>query len=313
MRYWATSTGILLFCVLGNCPTFGQPNAPKQPNRIDYFGSIEGLVVDEQDKPVAGITVEAFGGSRKCTATTNSGGQFKLVPKNSSEDELRVFSAIRLIEARHPDNRMGAAQRMDDAFWAQRPVRIQLAPPRKLTVVVVDKDAQPLAGIATVALVHPGVPIASGFTGADGHWAVNLPAGMKEYVLAALKAGAGLAYARGNPQADPESAQLTLPGSKTISVRVVDSSNRPIADDVVYIVSLATSQQHRFFRFEGGIWMSARSTTNKDGIAVFDWIPVDIPRNQYIAFGVKGNAQHKDTYKTFPPDKQEVEIRVLDK
>ena len=121
-------------------------------------------------------------------------------------------------------------------------IRITLKTAREATVRVVDAQGRPVSG-ARVALMDGVWPLAlvTDTTCADGTIVLRYPAEATIGQVVAFKAGVGFDYTstlvekhRRERKPLPEEITLNLSGARTVRVKVVDSSDRPVAGVPVF-------------------------------------------------------------------------------
>src|SRR5262249_30024031 len=144
---------------------------------------VEGVVVDEAGKPVAGVTVGVVrvGKSAGPTARTAADGSFRLV--------LDAPSALyeTVLATADGGARQGIVRFQDTVLPSVAKVRLVLKPSRALTVRVSDARKAPVAGADVGVLDYESAGIiAIAETGADGLAALRLPRDARVYQVVAL-------------------------------------------------------------------------------------------------------------------------------
>ncbi len=156
--------------------------------------------------------------------------------------------------------------------------RIVLKPAHEITVSVVDARGVAVEGAHVVPL-DVASAVDDGLTDARGVVTVRAPEDAIVHWIFAYKPGVGFDYFENylflplDWSALPERVKLSLNGARTVRVRVVDSSNRPVRD-----VDVLPPGIHKAGKLSAvNVWDSpARARTDADGIATFDWLPAAI-------------------------------------
>ena len=191
---------------------------------------IKGVVVDPNGAPVGGARVRSLWTIRAQDVTTKADGTF-VIPNN----ETRLLNLAFLATANE-----GACQgifRFDDLNTAPKDartlVRIVLKPARVVTVSVVDGRGAAVEG-AAVSVLDVIFPVAEGRTDSRGLVALLAPEEAMTQWIVGCKSGVGLDYFENYRTVPPgfspppERAQLVLNGARTVRVRAIDSSDKPV-------------------------------------------------------------------------------------
>ncbi len=251
----------------------GQSRGDEPPGR-----PIEGIVVDESGRPVAGARVR-MGRYWKAPDGAVSGAEGRFV--------LRDRGAMMLTEeeliATTPDGRLQAmVTRRESADMAapMPPVRIVLKPSLSVTVDVRDAAGKPVAD-AAVDVVAQYLSMASGRTDRDGRIELRYPDGPNVEWITALKPGVGFDdfenYRLWPPiwgAKVPASVSLVLNGALRRKAKVVDSKGKPV-EGVTFSTWLVKKRSKIHHANIGGI-PSVAVRSDRDGILTLDWIPVDL-------------------------------------
>ena len=233
---------------------------------------VEGTVVDEQGRPVAGAVVRAVAdGGAADGSKTAADGAFGLA-----------------LGGRHPYIRGVIAEtdggariglvRFDEVRWlgAKDPVRIVLKPSRPVRVRVKDAAGLPVAGAAVEAIDLAFQTHTT--TGPDGTATLRVPADAKIRWVIGLKAGAGFDYFENyntTPAADypplPADVSLILEGAHTARVNAVDSTGQAVPGVEIGLTHLSKIGKVS----DANVRRSAiaRATTDQQGFATFGWLP----------------------------------------
>ena len=134
--------------------------------------------------------------------------------------------------------------------------------------------------------------IANATTDASGKAAVQLPADARIRLVTALKSGVGFDYDLFWREGDThpwkeasDAVDLVLEGARTVTVKAVDSSGRPIPDVAIYPWifrkdgktvpegPIAPDMQGQSASVNMSGSLAVRVKTDAQGIATFDWIP----------------------------------------
>lgn len=151
-------------------------------------------------------------------------------------------------------------------------------PSREVIVHVVDSKGKPVAEAEVYFLAGYKVS-AEGRTDAEGHWSARVPADAKEWGIVARKVQVGFDYAVPTPrpgsrdemQPLPGQVELTLDGARTLRIKTVDRHGKPVAGVKVGPWYVRKPGREREINFSG---LHERwPQTDKNGLAVIDWLP----------------------------------------
>lgn len=255
-----------------------EKSARPQPPVIDASGnvawSIKGIVVDEQGGPVAGALVRPSGVQPELkfrAGTSAADGSFTL--------GMEGFSFMWGLLAEVDNGSRAGLARFDDALGfidRDQPIRIIIKATRPVAVRVKDGAGMPVAGASVVAI--DVAYQAEATTGRDGIATMRIPADAHVAQIAGRKSGVGFDYFENYhswPVDDypplPAEVVLTLDGAQTIAIKAIDSTARPLPSvrfRARSILKPGKRQPLQTVRSE-----SLVSTTNEQGVAVFDWLP----------------------------------------
>lgn len=247
--------------------------------------AVSGTVVDDRGDPAGEVTITAHlvaGG--KAIATSDPDGRFHLsVPTEQSRGALLIATSSH--------NTSGFTQLpFDQELTRKYPdQRIELGPERAIDVVVEDSDHHPKAG-ASVSINSMYVTVAQGETNKDGRIKFIAPSKLPLQFILAQLAGTGVDYmlfrSAEEPVNDPYKLapahrgdiRLVLSPTRTMTVKVVDQEGTPIPGATVspWYIHLPQKGDHANL---GGLWSQ---TTNEQGLATFESIPVEHERNLTI-------------------------------
>jgi beta-lactamase regulating signal transducer with metallopeptidase domain/uncharacterized GH25 family protein len=245
----------------------GSPAAAADDTR-----SIDGVVLDEDGRPVAGAVVRAVLRDSDPGAVTALDGAFRL--------PIRGF--VRLQEDLVAEADGGARQgvgRFEEPRDVSRPaekVKIVMKPARIVTVRVKDASGAAVSGatVAAVSFDYQG----QGTTGADGSATLRVAADAKIHWIVGLKIGVGFDYFenyKSRPFNDtplpPAEVTLTLDGARTVRVKAVDTAGKPVPG--VVFAPWYIGRPRKMDQANIGGSAAVRATTDAAGVAVFDWLP----------------------------------------
>jgi beta-lactamase regulating signal transducer with metallopeptidase domain len=265
----------------------GDPQAagPAQPKNAVW--STVGVVVDEQDKPVAGAVVHAREEADAAGAKTAADGTFTLWFGFGS------MYTRELVAATDDGARMGALT-FDPPrhFAAKDRVRLVIKPDRTVSVRVQDAAGAPIPGAAVEAFDFAYQFHAH--TGRDGVASLRVPAESRIKAVIGLKSGAGFDYFENYRTQPPGSAfafpplpgeiTLTLDGARTARIKVVDATGRPVPGAVVK--PFRPTKAGKIETIEIAHGATTGVTTNAEGVAVFDWLPKAVAGSRPPSGGV---------------------------
>jgi hypothetical protein len=252
-----------------------QDSAPADAAADVSRARIDGDVVDEAGKPVAGAVVTTFGRKSVPTTRTAADGSFRLVL-----DE--TFTRIPAVVA-SADNgaQQGIGSFEHPVLHLVAKLRVVVKRARTMNVRVTDAAKNPVGGAAVGVMDNSLRIVAQAETDARGDAALRFPADARVLHVIALKPGVGFDYYenyRSSPAIvlgpPPPQVTLTLDGARSIAVRAVDAAAGPVAG--IELLPLTLRKKGKLDRINLSCatelkYVSAR--TNGDGLAAFDWIP----------------------------------------
>lgn len=268
---------------------------------------IQGIVVDEEGKPVEGAVVNAVGRWRMPTgATSGADGTFVL---NIESPTLWYVTIV--ASADHPA-RQGFYE-----FEATRdsatptPIRILLRPSLTVEAEVVDAEGKPVSG-AAVEVIAWYEPLAHGTTNAKGLATIRFPPDAKVDWVIALKSGAGFDYYENyetrhlssKPGDLPKSVKLVLDGARRVRIKALDSANKPVAG--VGFTPWLIQKKGKIEKANLSGSELATAYTNERGVAIFDWIPRNM--EEEIPFVFHERAYHCPERPEFWPSGDNIEL-----
>src|SRR5262245_14838445 len=179
----AALKGRLFFCAILVAGIWPGTTASAQES-ASAPAMLNGTVVDEAGKPVAGATVRSGSDKAHEVATTDASGQFQLDMERSPAG--LVFA---MLSATTPDGRLGALSVRQEKDKAD-PVKLVVRPGRELSIVVRDAEGNPVEG-ADVEFLGEMRRLAGGHSDAAGRWSGRVPADVKAWAVFARKSGVG--------------------------------------------------------------------------------------------------------------------------
>jgi beta-lactamase regulating signal transducer with metallopeptidase domain len=239
---------------------------------------IEGIVVDEAGKPVVGAIVRVVGytpAPKPTPARTAADGTFHLFLNQASARYTILIASV------DEETRQGIYEFHDSALPQTVQARIVVKPSRKMTVRVTDGAKKPVEGAAVGALEYSTL-LANAETDAQGTVSLRLPRDARVYQVVALKPQVGLDYFENyrflpmdHFDEPPAQVDLVLNGARTISVRAVDSADKPLAGIMLNPFTLKKKGKLYPLNLGGAELKYVSARTDRDGLAAFEWIPAD--------------------------------------
>jgi hypothetical protein len=237
---------------------------------------VEGIVVDEAGKPVAGARVVSLWTLDRKPVASAADGTFALDVRDSNRMADRAFLATADDAARQ-----GVFRFMDLSGMKDRrtPVRIVLKPVVEVKVTVVDGTGSPVPGVE-VFLPELIFPLARGTTDDRGVAVLYAPADALTQWVFAAKPGVGFDYHetyRGLPPTStppPTEVRLVLDGARTVRVKLLDSAGRPVPDVELSPLTIKKKGKLSYVNLSG---RQLKARSDAQGIATFDWLPADMP------------------------------------
>jgi beta-lactamase regulating signal transducer with metallopeptidase domain len=230
---------------------------------------LEGIVVDEQGRPVAGALVRPPASADPTGVqggTTALDGRFALA---FSGRHRFVYGLV----AESGGGALVGLARDGTTYRTRKRLQIVVKPTRPLTIRVKDALGAPVAG-ADVEAVEFGYQT-RGRTGPDGTATVRVAADARIQWMVAQKAGAGLDYIATDqpttpdePPPLPREVVLTLDGAVPLRIKAVDPEGRPVPG--VRISPVVLQRPARGGTLNAAFAASSWVTTDESGVAVFD-------------------------------------------
>jgi protocatechuate 3,4-dioxygenase beta subunit len=265
---------------------------------------IDGVVVDEEGRPVSGATVQT---NRSCgmvaTTATRPDGTFRFQPP-------WPFDGVVVLVASSPDRtRRGSV-------WVNRGTtsasyRIVLRRARMVDVSVVDAAGNPVADATVHCFAYSYSLVDVQRTDSQGKTRLYLPVATETgfraekafFCITASKSGVGMDYHCENgdgervdeKQAAAERVKLVLKGAMPFEVQLVDSDGKPMPGLIVSPSRLAKDEKDTIY-----LWGMDGLVTDAKGCVRFDWLPTDVTMVEFSA---------RDGNYTYNED---IEFRVLE-
>jgi RNA polymerase sigma factor (sigma-70 family) len=231
---------------------------------------IDGIVVDEQGRPMGGVAVKSWQVPATIT-TTQSGadGQFIL------DVDPPIIGPTLLLAADADESHMGLENLQTDGFPAPPPVRIVLKPSRTVKVTVEDSQHRPVPGATVQAMQLVGAT-----TDAKGTAVLRVPVDQRPGSIVGFKAGVGLDYFENYKTWPPPAAlpdlpaqvTLVLQGGRSVRLHAVDSADKPVRDIVIIAASIHKRDRLAYV----SVFDRSAAITNAEGVATIDWLPADL-------------------------------------
>ncbi len=252
------------------------PKIAAPPTANSDFWDVNGMVVDEQGRPVAGAvvrTMPVFDGRASVEVQTGADGSFHFTL--TLQNPVGPVGLMALADG-------GARMGLDATFDQRRvrqtkePARIVVKPSRAVTVRVKDATGAAVPG-ATVEAAERRFRM-NAMTDTLGTVTLRIPADANIQWVLALRSGVGLDYfenyeKRGVDATGPLPAEIVLglKAARVVRIKVVDSKGQPVAGvgfkpgrlgvpgkkDSLGATSCAT----------------LRGVSDAQGVASFDWFP----------------------------------------
>ncbi len=274
----AACTAGAVVCAGGEPPkTINQPQKKQKEAEVSK-AAIEGVVVDESGKPVGGAAVDVLR-STSPPVRTGADGSFRLILKEASARYQVVVGSA------DDGARQGIYEFYDTVLPQTVQARIVMKPSRKMSVRVTDAAKKPVEGAAVGVLDKSSNQLlVHAVTDANGIVSLRFPSDALIFQVVGLKPQVGFDYfenyrslpaeAIGEP---PAQVTLTLNGARTLSVRAVDSADKPLAGIELEPWTVKKKGKLSYTNIGGvGAMKHLSARTNHDGLAAFEWIPIDM-------------------------------------
>ncbi len=286
--------------------------APAQTAKTTW--QISGRVLDEQQQPIAGASVEAisFGDFNLTTRTASDGTFALLIPVTRKYDVL--------VQVQQRDARLQAAQLVPSprpSGGSPVDVTLQLRPDRELIATVLDSSGAAVND-ATVAVAVGGVgTVVQAKTNASGGALLRVPMDLPLRYILAVKADFGLDYfsfwGEGEPISDPyrlpqdhnQPITMVLDAEDALKVRVRDDkTGLPLSGATVSPSSLQKPKKGTALWITTGM-PGLNRKTDKQGLAALPFITDGSNHRFGLSVGLAGYGS-----KFLYPDTTQREITV---
>lgn len=277
----ASFPAVVLVSFFVHAVGLGHAAAQLADGKIDVSKArVEGIVVNEAGKPVAGAQVRVLRAGTEGTparATSTADGAFRLVLDDASA-RYQTFVA-----STDDGARQGIVSLQDTYLEPIVRIRLELKAARSLAVRVSDGQKRPLPA-ASVGVFDHSTLLASGETDAQGKISFRLPADANLWQVVALKPGAGFDYfenyrARpgGTSLPPPAEVKLVLEGAQIVRVRAADATGKPVPNTGFVPWTIQRKGRLAYVNLSGGAGLPfVQAVTDDKGLAVFDWLPHDL-------------------------------------
>ena len=233
--------------------------------------TISGIVVDADDKPVAGAMVSADGMEQSVMgAASDKDGKFTL--KNLCDAQATIRASKRADDGSYQNGRVEfSADEKEVKIVLREMPQPQTFATSRASGVVLDPQGQPVASATVAVMPFSPFGLETRKTDKDGKfkvtWQNNSPSGMGSAFLFVREPKADLAAVFSLEDADKrDDLKITLAPGITITGTVVDPDNRPIP----------TAEVHVMLRLgRGGFSLHERIRTGQDGRYTIRTLPAD--------------------------------------
>jgi len=289
-----------------------KPESASQVVANSEIWDVEGVVVDEQDRPVAGATVRTmpvFDGVANVAVKTGTDGRFRFTLRPSPSNLVGLMAEA--------DG--GARMGLDSSFDRRRverikdPARIVLKPSRSVTVRVKDAAGRPVPG-AMVEAAEISFRTHC-VTGADGLAKLQIPTDARVEWVIGFKPKAGLDYfhiydrrTRTASRPVPEEVMLTLGATEGVRIKTIDSSGRPVSGVGFKPIMIQLVGKKGSVR--GSLCATLSAVTDAMGVASFDWLPREAAVMRF-AINPGGEYSCPDSLEYDPAGPHELTARLL--
>jgi beta-lactamase regulating signal transducer with metallopeptidase domain len=242
---------------------------------------IEGVVVDEAGKPVAGAVVGTVGylpPPKPPLTQTSADGSFRLVLDEASARYIAVTASA------EDGARQGIFELRDHSDSLVKQARIVLKPSRQMVVRVTDGARQPVEAAAVGVVSELQILLAQAQTDAHGMASLRVPRDARIFQVVALKPGVGFDYfenyrseVRRVVSEPPAQVTLTLDGARSFRVRAVDSADKGLSG--VDVTPFTVEKKGKIYQVNFSCLSSLKyvsARTDRDGLASFEWMGTDL-------------------------------------
>ena len=275
------------------------------PDRI-----VRGVVVDEAGQPVAGASVRLLrADTTRGPVDTDADGKFA----------IRVHGYMLLKEELIASANDGALQGVGTYNEPQsskpaKPVTLTVKPSRSVVVHVRDPAGNPVADAAVEALSYEYNN--SGKTAASGDVTLRIAADAEVRWIVGLKAKVGFDYYENYRQQRsmhtavlPAEVSLVLDGARTTVVKAVDSAGQPVPNVSFCPWTIFKPGKVDYANIGGSPIVNA--STDKNGLATFDWLPTRFDQGISFLTIDKGYSCPERPHETSELDSNQIQAKLL--
>lgn len=233
--------------------------------------TLTGQVVDEDNKPILGATVQPLAWKAPDSPLlTDRDGRFS-VPTETVAGGYVSYAFL----ARAKDGRLGFA--VVETVSPEQ-IRIVLKAARKLNVAVQDQEGNAVQG-AEVLFLSDMRLLQAGMTDARGSLDFQVPSDCHGWAVLSRKSQLGFDYrtaergrtSKAERHPLPEQLKLRLNGARTVRVKTVDQTGKPVAGVKVGPWYLRKPGYEADINLSGV--PALRTQTDANGLAIVDWLP----------------------------------------
>ncbi len=240
--------------------------------------NLAGRVLDEKGQALAGVEIEAFAHKQRPTARSDAAGRFTLAIPEDHRGPLTL-------RAKTDDRRQQAFYQFEQLDPSPPTAKLVMRPARTLEIDVVDGQKRPVVGASVAAMTYWFDPMDSAASDDVGHAVLRIPADAPLQWVWAIKPEVGLDYFAFRRFDEPASnvyklppdhhlpLTLTLDGARTVTVRVIDEHDKPMAGVVVYPWYFQRPNKGSDLNVSSD--KNFQATTDAQGRAAFRFIPPD--------------------------------------
>lgn len=280
-------------------------SAPKNP-AVDK-AIVSGTVLDPKGAPAAGVRVYSTWYQGGADVRTDTKGRFELqmLRKQLSYRPIRASAEAGRLQAQQLfSQKIMRAKHQSTLRWQ---VRLQLQPAKRVELLIIGGDAQPIQG-ATAGVLAGNSIVEHGTSNADGKAVLHIPHDVRANYVFAFADHKGMDYRayvlpRGRdrdknaklPELPSEPVLLTLDGVKPLTVRLQEPDGSPIVGVELYpwLVRKPGQPQDLNLSFFTHL---VKQKTDDSGATVFNWIPHWNARSLTIWPNSKAHVRQRGSY-----------------
>lgn len=285
------------------------PSAAAEPSPLGETAKITGRVLNEQGQPVAGVSVDAFAHKQRPTTRSDAAGRFVLEIPHGHLGPLAL-------RAQTDDGSRQGFFQFDNLDDSSPSAKLVMRTARTIEIQVVDGEGRPVDGASVAAMSYWFDKMAAAVSDRAGRAVLRLPADAGLQYVWAAKPDVGLDYVAFRRFDEPASnvyklppdhkqpLTLTLDGTRTVTVRVVDQQDAPMAGVVIYPWYFERPKKGDHFNISGV--EDFHQTADAQGRAVFRMIPPD--NVGAITFWTQLDGHYTPERPTFDPQNKWSEV-----